>query len=216
MTFETFIQSFLIIIILGTLTVTGWFFITRGYEQLMEDGSIYRYGKIFKAWYFFWTKKKKEKERVYFDNAHLMTLYYEIRKKFQYNAQVSGKKPFAIWVDGDEMYIDIFTITDYIEKIREIENDNKIKFFDIGTGQYKVYKEYDQYVYPEWIRDPLAACATCFSSIYGTAFYWLLIALCDVNLFAWSSYPVLASVFFWISFCFCLSVINTAIAKKYN
>jgi hypothetical protein len=211
MDFYTFLQSFLLIIIVGSIVVTGWFFITRGYEQVLEDGSIHRYGKIFKSWYFFWNKKWSEKEKIFYDKDHLRELYSHIDKKILPQFSLAG----IYLVVKEEGLTRAWK--------QEFEYHHKVKLFDAfnqGEGVYRVYKEYDDYVYPSWVRDPLASCATCFASIYGSLFYWLLIAFCevagDVNLFAWCFIPKLAAVFFWICFCLCLAVVNTAIAKKYN
>ncbi len=81
---------------------------------------------------------------------------------------------------------------------------------------YLPYKVYTNYVFPEIIRTPLAECATCFSSIYGSIFYWSAVALIEQKLFNWSNIPWLAAIFFWGVFCFSLSVLNTALAKRFN
>ncbi len=211
MDFYTFLQSFIMIIIIGSIVVTGWYFITRGNEQVMEDGSIHRYGKIFMSWYFFWNRKKNTKENIFFNDEHLRELYSHIDKKI-----ISQFKQVGHFLVVQENGLTASWKSDF-------EYHHKVKlmlFGEEGEGVYRVFKEYDEYVYPSWVRDPLASCATCFASIYGSLFYWLLIAICeaggDVNLFAWCFIPKLAAVFFWIYFCLCLAVVNTAIAKKYN
>lgn len=209
MSFEIFIGVFFILVFLGSLAVTGWYFITRGDEKILEDGSKKRVGKIFKNWYFYWTKVKATKKKVYYDEAHLYELYIKIKPKFHV-----GRELFDLVQTGVK-----FNITQpekWYEEMRWVENAYDLKFWDEGGGVYCVYKEYDDFVFPYWLRDPLAVCATCFSSLYGSLFYWLLIALVKAPVFAWSNTPWLAAVFFWIAFCFSLSVVNTALAKRFN
>lgn len=209
MSFEIFILVFFAVIFLGSLAVTGWYFITRGEEKILEDGSKKRTGKVFKNWFFFWTKTKDVKRRVWYDEAHLFGLYSEIKGKF-----VITKNSYDINQIGDR-----FVITQpqkYYEEMRWIENAFEVKFYDLGGNDYRVYKEYDDFVFPYWVRDPLAVCATCFSSIYGSIFYWILIALPKAKVFGWAHIPWLAATCFWIAFCFSLSVINTALAKRFN
>ncbi len=209
MSFEIFLLVYFGIVASGTLAVTGWYFISRGEEIILEDGSKKRVGKIFKGWYFFWTRTKPLPKRVYFDEAHLFELFVKIKAKFMIT-----RDQYDIVQEG--VILKISQAQKWYEEMRWIEGAYGIKFFDKGGGDYSVYKEYDEYVYPFWIRDPIAVCATCFSSIYGSAFFWLLIALVKIPMFAWSGTPWLAAVFFWISFCFSLAVLNTALAKRFN
>jgi len=209
MSFSLFMLLFAGFLIFGALAVTGWYFITRGEIKVREDGSKVKTGKVFREWYFFWTKKKKEKERVYLNEANLVELYLKIRDQYRANPIYA-----AITVEDKSMVFK--TPEKFNEERLWIEKAFDLKFVDKGGGVYSVYKEYDAFVFPAWVRDPLAQCATCFSSIYGSTFYWLLIALVKENLFAWATTPWLAAVFFWIAFCFSLSVLNTALAKRWN
>lgn len=208
MSFETFCTLFIFFLVAGSLAVTGWFFITRGEEITLEDGSKKRNGKIFKNWYFFWTKQKPCKKRVFYDENHLALLVSEIEDKFY--------KDYIMHIKRIEKMLVILQPQLFYNEMRWIEKAYQVKFFDKGNGHFSVYKEYPNYVFPYWVKDPLAVCATCFSSIYGSIFYWGLVALVKKSLFAWSDSPALAAIFFWITFCFSLSVLNTALAKKFN
>jgi hypothetical protein len=208
MDFKTFILVYFVIVFSGSLAVTGWYFITRGDKKILEDGSEKRVGKVFRNWYFYWTKIRGMK-KIYFDEPHLFELFLKIRDKFMVSKGVYEIKQTErkFWITNWE---------NYSEEMRWIENAFEVKFKHTGGGQFVVYKEYEDFVFPYWVRDPLAQCATCFSSIYGSIFYWLLIALPKQSLFNWASIPWLAAVCFWIAFCFSLSVINTALAKRFN
>lgn len=209
MDFGTFILLFVGIVAFGTLAVTGWYFITRGEIKTREDGSKVKTGKVFRDWYFFWMRTRAEKKRIFFNEANLVELYLKIRDQYQ-----SRELYHSITVEGRSL--NFKTPEKFREERKWMEKAFDIKFFDQGGGLYSVYKEYDDFIFPAYVRDPLAQCATCFASIYGSAFYWLLIALVKQNLFAWASVAWLAAVFFWITFCFSLAVLNTALAKRWN
>lgn len=200
-----FLQTFTFMIIIGSLLVTGWFFITRGFEQIMPDGNIYRYGKVFKGWYFFWNKKKIEKQKIYYTGKQLSELVVNLQRNDALKIQLYGN---AIRI-GTGNGIDV-------ENLYTSSVSHGFKVFDKGDNVFALYKEYDDYVYPWWVRDPLANCATCFASLYGTIAYWTFIALSKESLFYWSSHPVIASITFWVAFCLSIAVINTALAKKFN
>lgn len=209
MKFEIFLLVYAGFLIFGSLAVTGWYFITRGEIKVREDGSKVKTGKIFRDWYFFWTKMKPKKERVFLNEANLYELYLKIRDQYR------AKELFAhIGVEGKSI---VFVHSEkFNEERRWVEKAFEVKFYDQGGGMYSVYKEYDDFVFPAWVRDPLAVCATCFASVYGSLFYWPLVALVKVELFSWATIPWLAAVLFWIAFCFSLSVLNTALAKRWN
>lgn len=209
MKFEIWLLCYAGFLIFGSLAVTGWYFITRGEIKVREDGSKVKTGKIFRDWYFYWTKTKPNKEKVFLNEANLYELYLKIRDQYR------AKELFAaISVEGTSLMFK--SPEKFNEERRWIEKAFTVKFFDKGGGMYAVYKEYDDFVFPAWVRDPLAVCATCSASVYGSIFYWLLIALVDVDLFAWSSAPMWAAFAFWVAFCFTLSVLNTALAKAWN
>lgn len=210
MNIQDFIIVYLFILFTGTFAVTGWFFITRGKETVLEDGTKKRTGKVFKWWYFFWTQKKFKNKRIYFDEPHLFDLYLEIKARFYRN----GRCLLSV----KENSLTLEEPSSFIEEIRWVERAHNVHIYQRteGSNIFGIYRIEEVFLFPWWVRDPLASCATCFSSIYGSIYYWLLIALIGNGLFEWSTYPVLASIFFWITFCFTLSITNTALAKKYN
>lgn len=205
MTLIQFLITYFLFVGLGTLTVSGWFFITRGREEKLPDGSIQKKGKIFKGWYFYFTRIESV-SRIFYSGAELEKLYCEYLSLFPKNDYGIIKS------EGNEYLI--------IEKKDADFSDLFIKFgkkFVKTESIIRFYEEKNNYRFPEWIRDPLAVCATCFSSIYGSIFYWSVITLsCDAKLFSWAANATAAVVFFWVFFCMSLAVLNTAIAKKFN
>lgn len=219
MNFLHFLQAFTLITVLGALAVTGWFFITRGKIQQLPDGSIKKTGKIFKGWYFFWTMEKKAKKKVFYTGSALKKVVYELNNSYR-------KYIFKISVDEKYMLIfpqpgAAFDKPDILTMLQEIEYKWSFKINSNSQSKEYVtvapYEEHPQYIFPSLLRDPLAVCATCFASIYGSIFYWAVIlnAKC---LFAWTwpAHILLMKIFFWIALCLSLAVLNTALAKKFN
>lgn len=208
MNINTFLLLFIGFIFLGSLAVTGWFFVTRGWTEKLPSGKEKRYGKIFRGWYFFWNRTHRVPQKIYFQDRELFVLVGNLAEAFpEWSFEIKGE---AIQLDPKLLTWQKTALLAQIEK--ELD---AIGIF-AGGDNFKFYREYPVYVFPEWIRYPLATCATCYSSIYGSIFYWGIISLVKENLFGWATSPVAASVFFWIAFCLTLAVINTALAKKYN
>ncbi len=210
MNFHDFLSSFGWIMFFGTLAVSGWYFITRGEKETLPDGTVKKTGKIFKDWYFFWTQTKGVK-KIYYQNDQLFYLLMDYLSYYPANdyglVPETGNK--ASLKFKNEMFAKKFE-----SDIEKIKTDLQVEV--LLKGDYvSFYKEYDEYVYPEWVRMPLAECATCFASVYGSLFYWPVIWL-QHGLFRWSYHPNVAALFFWIVFCLSLSVLNTVIAKKFN
>jgi hypothetical protein len=206
----TFIELFLILILIGTLTVTGWFFITRGRKEMLPDGTLISKGKIFKGWFFFWTRTKG-KEVVFYKGDQIVQLYrlYQIEYPGNpYNLH-SGGNSFIVGIRDRDRYLSLLK-----NDLPQIEERLGCKI-DLKQEVLSLYKLYDRYVFPWWVRDPLAVCSTCFASIYGSIFYWSVILLAN-DLFAWTEHIFFAKIFFWVAFCLSLAVCNTALAKKFN
>lgn len=57
--------NFILLCIVASLAITGWFGATRGEVIVQADGTRKKSGKIFMAWYFFWAKKDKQGKNVF-------------------------------------------------------------------------------------------------------------------------------------------------------
>jgi hypothetical protein len=206
-----FLVAYLMLIIIGTLVVGGWFFVTRGSIETLPDGTRMQKGKIFRSWYFFWMQEKSPKRKIYYTGAQLRLLArQQLAPYFGWGNMVVNDSSLEL-VGGD-----------FRKMIGQVENDLNIKFLckgpvlDGDAQIYSIFREFTVYRFPEWVRHPLAQCATCFSSIYGSLFYWGMIPFLGRDLYSWAQMPILAMIFFWVCFCFSLSIPLTALAKKYN
>lgn len=197
-----FILSYLGLIAMGTLAVGGWFFVTRGWTTTLPNGSVKKQGKIFKGVYFYFMQERGT-ERIYYSGEELQKIADIIKAHL----------PEAI--------IKVFPSTVIIqqqsiaEAVQSLCKQLGYEVLPKGDGYFAFYKEYPVYRFPEYIRDPLAKCATCFSSLYGSIFYWTAYLLIGDYMFSWMR-SGLAPLIFWIIFCFSLAIPLTALAKKYN
>lgn len=212
MTLLEFMQFYMYFLVAGTLAVTGWYFITRGEKETMPDGRIHKKGKVFRDWYFFWTKTRGLK-KVFYKGSELDLLWS------RYKMEYGEENPFNFSPDYNSWIVPVTTENSnyLLHNIRGLEERLQVRA-EIRKNVVSFYKEYDDFVFPAWVRDPLAQCATCFSSVYGSIFYWGVICLGNNKnyIFAWTEYVLLAKICFWIAFCFSLAVLNTALAKKFN
>lgn len=184
----------------------------------MPDGTVDKQGKVFKGWYFYWMKEKRGKKKIFFMGDQLDDLVRKLNATKQAEFKVIGsygiiayKRSYNPESAGSEVPPPLPN-----NVITDILLDMNIKFIDKGNTGVTAYNQYTEYRFPEYVRMPLAQCATCFASIYGSLFYWIGMLVIDVKPFGWSSSPVIAMIFYWIVFCMSLAVINTALAKKYN
>lgn len=208
MNFTTFLHNFLLITIIGTLAVTGWFFITRGSKELQPDGTYKEKGKIFKNWLFFWTKTKAENKKIFYKGFALQSVVDEINTNHP-NLGLTVRVFDYVHINNDTIYRSENQIKNILAAA------GGLKLADYSGNTFTVYKDEVDFVFPWWVRDPLAVCATCFASIYGTIFYWGVI-LNVPELFAWAPHIWFAKIFYWVAFCLSLAVLNTALAKKFN
>lgn len=214
MSFIQFLVSYFLIVLLGSLAVTGWYFITRGTKEIQPDGTIKEKGKIFKGWLFFWNKTKQSKKRYYYSGKALYDLVTEINNMspVAFLLLNLGEERNTVKVQPS---ISSHELEKMLKQVGQVEADEQEIDLDFRITSVKFFKEEDVYVFPWWLRDPLAVCATCFASIYGSIFYWGLI-LNVPGLFDWAPHTLFAKLFYWVAFCLSLSVLNTALAKKFN
>lgn len=202
-----FILSYLGLIAMGSLAVGGWFFTTRGKATILPNGAIKKEGKVFKFVYFYFMEETGT-EKIFYRVGQVTKLIEEMRatglipEGIGFNISYESGIVSTTW-DGAKKFL-----YNYCKQVG-------VGFLDKGDGYFAFYKEYPVYRFPEWVRDPLVKCATCFSSFYGSLFYWTAYCFIGDHLFLWMQMP-LAPVIFWIIFCFSLAIPLTALAKKYN
>lgn len=215
MQFLLFFLHYFLHLLFGAFFIVGFFAITRGTEEIYPDGSKYRVGKIFKGWFFFWFRERKNKIRKYYRLEELKKLLIQIDN--------SSQLKLVITKQGNN-YIDISgrvpeSWKSEIEIRFGVKMDEKLIEPD-GNSTLHFYKEYPNYVYPWWIRDALAGCITCHSSWLGTICFWLPFLLTDKEqvwgtIYGFTDHLVAGLVVTWIAYCISLAFVTTGLWKKY-
>lgn len=207
----TFLIVHSILLFTGALFCLGWYTITRGRHEVLPNGRVVSHGKLFKAWSLYFNRKTTPVYIQYNDQflkeLLLMGMAADLRQEWRDTTVSVVDGSLFLNVKLSEALIDYLKLNYQIE----IELDDRP-----GNGYtYYVFKKMDSYVFPEWLRDMLAACPTCFASFYGTIYFFVVVGSIGYEtMFGWAKIPVMAFFFFWISYCFSLAVINTVVAKK--
>lgn len=180
-------------LIVGPISIVGWYAITRGRIELTASGNRKKCGKLFKGWHFIFTSSKDNYVEV--SGLKLEKIWLSVYEKFPLKVNESRT---AMFFENDDYEIikgKLFLLSE-ITGCKVLLNQTYVSF----------YINEKKYVFPEWVRDPLSECPTCMASIYGSIFYWTMYAL---------NKPVFENpVIFWIIFCVSCAYINTLLAKK--
>jgi len=204
MDFLIFITAYFILLIIASLTMTGWYAITRGRIEYNPDGTTYRTGKLFKGWSFFWTQHKAL--LVNLRGKRLVDLYVKLKDD---GAGVDG------FDCADEEYLVFEDLSR--EKICYIQSKyNIILLQHLQADHYQVMVTDKIYIFPEWVRDPLSECPWCMASVYGSLIWWVSYFLGMYKIFVWSDYPAIAPQLLWVSFCIGCSGLNGFFKNKFK
>lgn len=209
-TIATFWITYFGFVAIATLVICGWYAATRGYIEELPDGTIEKHGKILKAWYFFWMQERAAKRIVRYNNNNLQEIVdwisgyptlvnntYQLRgDKIKTSNQIPGAT------------------------IRLIEKKYSVKVIEDSPTEYAVYKEYEQYRFPWWLRDMMAGCITCHATVYGNIIFWILLLLTKYSIlgqemFCFLDLPWYGFIGTWIMYWLTLAFTCTAAWKKF-
>lgn len=210
------ILSFFALLLLAGMFINGWYAITRGYKEYYPDGTIRKRGKIFREWTFFWEKEKPEPILKFYSGAELVYLLHKMRIYIKPDMSVGIRNDNELSVS--ESFKPMIPI---IEK--EMDIQMSIHWEEGHTMSIvNVWKKYPDYVFPWWMRDMLASCITCFSSLYSTLFYVFIHVLFRWDILRHTLYGCfaddkmwLAIPLTWVTYCFSLAWLNTVLWKKF-
>lgn len=210
--------SLFLLILLASLVTNGIYAATRGEYKTEEDGTICKNGKIFRFWYFYWMQFKGYRD-VYFNDDNVRRLWYNMRQmvgheNIQIQSAVTGD---FLAIKGNALHV-LATITNLQGVKFKLENTNTE-----WVAAYP-YKQYKNYKFPWWIRDAMAGCITCFTSVYGTGIYLLIMwrvsreTLCNT---LWRAFPcdtmsdlVINGIITWFLYWMALAFVNTVLWKR--
>lgn len=205
MLFLIFISAYFLLMIVGSLSITGWYAITRGRIEYNAFGTPYRTGKIFKGWHFFWTQHKLEPQSL--EGKRLVDLYVKMKDN---NVNISGfdcaLKQYLVFEN--------LSLVDrcYLQAKYDIM---LIPFNDLNSSEYEVVVYEKIFRFPELVRDPISECPTCLASVYGTIIWWSVQLLSGFEMFSWAGdFIFIALILFWGMFCIGCAFLNTFFIKK--
>lgn len=210
---------FFMLLIASSVLLNGWFAITRGWWQSYPDGTRQKKGKILRGWYFYWYQEHLMPKRYYYKGGKLETL---ARRFAMYTTgRYQLRKEEGLYVD-DVFFADIavlqeelgikFLIISSSTQPSMVDKDNKYRH------SVAPYEEEPNYVFPWWVRYPLAGCITCFSSVYGTIVFALIHLLFGKQLlidFYWSvQLPIWSAMLLtWVVYTISLAWLTTVLWK---
>ena len=207
MSFFSFIFSFSMLSLLGSIAILSWYHITRHWQSKLPNGKIVIEGFLFKHWSLFWEKIVRWDSVYFTDKEQLKTKWLELNRLDKKTASKFVFKESDGWIGLRENELtteqDIFNIESVL--------GNRVHLFE--TGSLFLYNEVPIYRFPEWIRNPISHCPTCMASVYGSIIWWGFVFL-QKNSFYWSYSPKLCYFAFWILFCLVLSKLNTTFNDK--
>lgn len=221
----SFFVYYLMALLIGGLAITGWFNVTRGKWEVLPNGHKVWKGKLFSGWQRFWEQETCMK-KVYYAGDQLRNLMAAIEPVFGLTNTKSqvGAKTYGHTYQFSEsamcLVVDIETKVKIVERffIYKAGNPNMGILVKEHQGEYYIffYKTIKNYFFPEWVRMPLASCIHCFSSIYGTLAWFILVALTNHTHSAYGTenIPTVISVTLWLPYILSLSFLNAYLWQK--
>jgi len=206
-------------LITGAMFNVGWYVITRGEWQILPDGTKVYKGKIFKGWSKFWEQETETfSNKIYYHGGELRKLVIQIEAQMGMSTQATSPDRKYSLVEGENSIWlpNTGTIAYFNDRwwVFGHNNDVSMVIKKHGLGAYvNFFKLKKTYRFPEWVRMPVSSCIFCYSSIYGSLFWWLnaiisnrlgWLANVDLNVF----------LVYWVPYCISLSFLSPFLWQK--
>lgn len=159
----TLFATFLILLIIGPLFITGWYVITRGNYAIEPDGSFVAHGKLLKHWSLFWEDIEKYKPVYYYGHQLELKLEAIVRMLPKYKSRFTMN-------EGNNSLLCPAPLSE--DEEHEIQKAILCSLF-VKDNDIFVYTDRPVYRFPEWVRMPVSSCLPCMSSVYGSLFWWV-------------------------------------------
>lgn len=198
----TLFLTFLVLVMLGPIFITGWYVVTRGQYAIEPDGSFVKRGKLLKNWSIFWEDIEMYKPMYYY--GHQLEKKLDDIKRFNPHL----KNRFTMNV-GNASLLCASPLTEEEELAiqKSILSSLLVKDYDIF-----IYNDRPVYRFPEWARMVMSSCLLCMSSVYGSLFWWVSYFVSvfmfkfDTNFAGW--------LLLWPFYVLSVAAINYFIDKK--
>ena len=198
-----FLLTFLVLTVISSGAIVGWFLSTRGEWTITPDGKWKKTGMIFKYWSLFFEQCRKTKT-VYYAGAGL-------REKMELLGKVHPQIAALLEDKNDSVYL--LSKDDLTAGQLGLIKDCLLCGIEVVGKRIKFFAQEPVYDFPEWVQKPLSSCPTCLAGPYGTAI-WLVFLKLQRDAFAWTDSPILAKVAFGMFFLLCLATSNTFLQKR--
>lgn len=211
MTTLQFLTYFILLLVVAAVAINGLFLASRPHEETRPDGMVLKNGKILQGWYYFWHKEEEVPERVYFRDQQLECLIMQIKQYHKGAIEPYGKARFTVTEAFKDQILSLQNILDVCFHVND-----ELETTPVGNKVIHVvraYREYPVYVFPEWLRDMMAACITCHATVYGNIAFWLATWLVKDE-YAWASNPAAALIVSWVAFWLCLAYLSTWLFQR--
>lgn len=198
----TFLITFTLMLLLGSIFILGFFTITRGKEVVLPNGNKEIEKEIFGDWQLFWEQVVKYKRVYYYDKQleYKLKILEQLKPAYMEEIKLDNSKKSLIPKEVPTP-----------AQLRDIEwslNTN-VLWNEVAIF---LYDEFPEYRFPEWVRK-ITNCYVCLTGWMGTLCYWTLNYF-NPHLFDWSSNPLLCKIAFWVVYCISLAFINKVVKEN--
>lgn len=200
----TFLISFLLMLISGSIFILGFYTITRGEIKILPNGEKVEEKEIFGNWQLFWESIIGYK-KIYYSGEQLE---FKLKVLEQLKPAYMGNISFSTKQDKRSLYFNEIP-TD--AEIRDIEFTLNCHVFQRGNIVF-LFEEEPIYNFSDWVRK-ITNCYVCLSSIGGTIYYLLMLHFFP-NIFDLSNNSVGAKFVFWIVYCVSLAFVNKSFKEN--
>lgn len=213
-----FFITYFLFLLASSVLITAFFCITRGYTETQPDGTIRRYGKILKGYYFFWFKEKGIKQTKYVDDE-LAVLVWRMKEYYTESIVLLGN---ALETNA---VISFKTQESFVALIPLLRQKLEVKFKVEEHLNHKVvvsaFTEEPVYIFPDWLRTIMAGCITCTPTVYGNIIYWGAILFFKKSTLYTSLFFCFNNVYsgiilVWLVYWISLAWLNTVLWNIYN
>lgn len=196
-TLQSFLIVYFLLLLLASLVIIGFYIITRGEKLRQPDGSYARRGKLLKDWSIFWEQTTGTR-RLYYQGDELQN-----KHKWLNDCNSSLAMRLTVMQDQSSFKINGTIAPEEYSYLRDLLQCQ----VEIKDEYVFIYQDEPEYYFPEWLRFPLSQCPPCMASVYGSIIFWSMYVVIPLQ-FAWTLYPGIAAILFWIMFCISLSALN--------
>lgn len=214
-----FLLIYLLMIVIATITIKGFYDITRGRWVTNEKDEKVWTGKLFNFWHKYW---QQHTEKIIFYKNEMFRHKWKKIKEFLPDSDIfefNGNSIEIYLTKNEYKEFQIFAKEKGVNiTVRELEHSDFRNPVYPANTLISIFDTVKIYKFSEYLRDPLGLCITCFASVYGSlmwvAFYNILqvfwVKTSSHTLALFFEVPMYIKVAYWVIFCLSLAATLTA------